>query len=99
MMFSNFLISSFLITFIANFTARPSKAPRTCSTSFKSLIDTFKFGNTQEFLEALDRPMPEQPQATNTDDIKVAILEVLRDVGLVPGSQQVQGGGMPQGGM
>jgi len=67
----------------------------------KSLIDTFKFGNTQEFLEALDRPMPEQPQqqATNTDDIKVAILEVLRDVGLVPGSQQVQGGGMPQGGM
>lgn len=67
----------------------------------KSLIDTFKFGNTQEFLEALDRPMPEQPQQqqTNTDDIKVAILEVLRDVGLVPGSQQVQGGGMPQGGM
>jgi len=67
----------------------------------KSLVDTFKFGNTQEFLEALDRPMPEQPQqqATNTDDIKVAILEVLRDVGLVPGGQQVQGGLPPQGGI
>ena len=66
----------------------------------KSLVETFKFGNTQEFLEALDQPTPQakQPQ-TNTDNIKVAILEVLRDVGLVPGSQQIQGGIPPQGGI
>ena len=65
----------------------------------KSLIDTFKFGNTQEFLEALDQPMqPREPQS-NKDDIKIAIVEVLRDVGLIPGQQgqQVQGGIPPQG--
>lgn len=64
----------------------------------KALIDTFKFGNTQEFLEALDQPIePRQAQQSNKDDIKIAIVEVLRDVGLVPGGQQVQGGTSPQG--
>lgn len=61
----------------------------------KALIETFKFGNTQEFLEALDEaPQMAQQQAGNKEDIKLAVLEVLKDAGLVGGQPP-----MPQGGV
>ena len=71
----------------------------------KALIETYKFGNTQEFLEALDEPAQPVAQGGGSqeslkDEMKLAVLETLVEAGLINPQQSVQNmpNVQPQGG-
>lgn len=58
----------------------------------KQLLDTFAYGNTAEFMQVMDE-VQEQPQMTEDQiqQMKVAVLEVMKDAGLVgPDAEQQQ---------
>lgn len=78
-----------IIEYMRNLAQEGLVTPDAIKLVVEKFLDVYGFGGTAEFMEAMDTPppIPEQPPAQNTDDIKLAVLQVLQDTGLVQPQQ------------
>lgn len=67
-------------------------SPEQVQVMIKRFLEIFQFGSTAEFMDAFEEgKVPEEATDDQTDKIKLAVLEVLKDAGLVgPGSEEKQ---------
>ena len=70
-------------TFMLELAAQGLMNPEAVKVVTMKFLDTFKFGATQEFMEALDvQGLQDQFDQSQIDQVKVAVAEVLKDTGV-----------------
>ncbi len=73
-----------IITFMAQFAELGQIPPEALKQVIKKFLETFGYGNTQEFMEAMDEGLSEQDVSEEQiTKIKVAIAETMKDLGAV----------------
>lgn len=96
-----------LATFVLDLAGAGMVSQETVNLTIEKLFEIFGFGNTQELAEALEKPTVAQAETAEAGagaqdeaaqseqriaEAKVAVIEVLKEAGLIGGGQSPQGG-------
>lgn len=73
-----------IITFIAQFSEAGKIPPEALNMAIKKFLETFGYGNTQEFMEALEDGLTEADMTEQTiEKVKLAVAETMKDLDMV----------------
>lgn len=72
-----------IIEFMLKFSQIGAVTPDALKIVIKKFLDTYGFGSTQEFMEAMEQKAPEQMTESQMMQMKVAVVEAMKDAGMV----------------